>query len=587
LARQVLAVAVMLYGNTPPPGQPYRDGYRTQRNTFQKYFTQNELKEFVETALDTEAVPVGPGILFVFADKMAEQNFLFERQCGRRRLLPIPVQRSPRLRKSSPPRVRISRLETLLDEHQSTIEALWAQWLEQGRSPEPDEFAEHTALCGVFGSWRRVLRIVLATHPTEKLEQAAAQRRNDLLVFFALRLFARKKPYRQFTPSLQRDIKAHFGDYATALNTAQLVLHEVAQPNLLDDDARKASQLGLGYYVDSDYLQLETALVFRLSARLRIYVGCASLLYGDLNDIDLVKIHLRSGKLSLFKFDDFYGKPLPLITERIKIRLRDLDIDFFHYSENLRPLYFKSRYMNEESPKYAEQLAFDEAVESLKLFDPDTYGPSMAEIETMLSNQRLMFRGFSVLPAQDIPDLDKHCGANFLFRDLIECGETWERTGIENRPKQAESYNALHALAINLLDPIIDYFGMIRLTYGFASTALTRKISARIAPTLDQHASCEVNRLGNLICPRKGAAVDFIVEDEDMFEVARWIAVHLPFDRIYLYGRNRPLHISYGPENVRQITLMQPVQSQGNRYYPRTLSVAAFEKFVCSDKCDF
>lgn len=580
LANRLLSVAVMLYGNEAPPGRPYRDGYRTQRNTFQKYFTQSEFKEFVETVLDAEAIPVGPGILLVFADKMAEQRFLFERQRGRRRNLPDRFHRTPRSRPTQTPRIRTSRLQTLLDQHEVQLNALWERWIDLGREPEADELEDSSALMTVFGSWRRALRVALATHSQTQLERAVAQRRDDLLVFLALRLFERKQPYRQLEARLQRDIKAHFGDYTNALMAARQALKEVAQPDLLDNAAREASERGLGYYVDSDYLQLEAGLVPRLPARLRIYVGCGSVLYGDLSGVDVVKIHLRSGKLSLLKFDDFAGKPLPLLTERIKIRLRDLEIDFFQYDANPAPLYYKGRYMNEEAPRYAEQLAFDEALEALRLFDPASHGPSLAEFQAALAERRLMIQDFSLMPAQDLPELDAPCGANFRFRDLIECGETWQRTGIDNRPQRAESYNALHALAVELLDPLIDYFGMIRLTYGFASPALTRQIPARIAPALDQHAACELNRLGKLICPRRGAAVDFIVEDEDMLEVARWITQHLPFDRMYVYGPDRPLHLSHGPDASRQVTMMLPGRAANGRLYPRTLTVDAFCSYV-------
>lgn len=580
LARRVLAVGVMLYGNAPPPGRPYRDGYRTQRNTFQKYFTQGEFKEFVETALDAEAIPVGPGILFVFADKMAEQRFLFGRQRSRRLALAERFHRVQRSRPLRTERVHTSRLQALLDQHQVDMDALWDRWLELGREPQADEFEGCAILTAALGSWGRVLRVALATHAQASLERAVAQRRDDLLVFLALRLFERKQPYRQLDASLQRDIKAHFGDYANALSAAQQALNEVAQPSLLDDAAREASERGLGYYVDSDYLQLEAGLVSRLPARLRIFVGCGSVLHGDLSGVDVVKIHLRSSKLSLLKFDDFHGKPLPLMTERIKIRLRDLDIDFFIYNDSPPPLYYKGRYLNEEAPRYAEQLAFDESLEALQLFDSATHGPPLAEIEAVLANRRLMIRGFSLVPAQDTPELDAPCGANFRFRDLIECGETWQRTGIDNSPKQVESYNALHALAVNLLDPLIDYFGMIRLTYGFASAALTREIPARIAPALDQHAACELNRLGKPICPRRGAAVDFIADDEDMLEVARWIACHLPFDRMYVYGRDRPIHLSYGPDACRQVTVMLPKRSGNGGLYPKTLTAEAFSSVV-------
>ena len=70
-----------------------------------------------------------------------------------------------------------------------------------------------------------------------------------------------------------------------------------------------------------------------------------------------------------------------------------------------------------------------------------------------------------------------------------------------------------HDITIQILDPVIDYFGMIRLTYGFCSPELAKEIPSRIDPKRDQHAAHELNRLRNPVCSRLGAAVDFIVED--------------------------------------------------------------------------
>ena len=67
--------------------------------------------------------------------------------------------------------------------------------------------------------------------------------------------------------------------------------------------------------------------------------------------------------------------------------------------------------------------------------------------------------------------------------------------------------------ATQILDPVIEYFGSIRLTYGFASVELNRHIARGIAPKLDQHAACEHGARGILICDRGGAACDFIVDD--------------------------------------------------------------------------
>jgi hypothetical protein len=141
-----------------------------------------------------------------------------------------------------------------------------------------------------------------------------------------------------------------------------------------------------------------------------------------------------------------------------------------------------------------------------------------------------------------------------------------------------ESYDALLALAENVLDPVIDWFGMIRLTYGFCSPALARAIRGRqggpIDPKRDQHAAHEHNRLGNPVCPRLGAAVDFRVEDEDMLEVARWVAANTPFDRLYLYGADRPIHVSYGPEHSRQIVFMR--RGPSGRLVPRVIDLEGF-----------
>jgi hypothetical protein len=108
------------------------------------------------------------------------------------------------------------------------------------------------------------------------------------------------------------------------------------------------------------------------------------------------------------------------------------------------------------------------------------------------------------------------------------------------------------------LDPTIDYFGGIRLTYGLCTSELGRHIKKRVSHELDQHAACEQKQNGRFICDRQGAACDFIVDDEDMLEVARWITLNLPFDRLYYYGMDSPIHVSFGPNQSRVALKMIP-----------------------------
>ncbi|GIU33051.1 hypothetical protein L2719_17515 [Shewanella schlegeliana] len=164
----------------------------------------------------------------------------------------------------------------------------------------------------------------------------------------------------------------------------------------------------------------------------------------------------------------------------------------------------------------------------------------------------------------------------FTLEDLLYCSQTYATQTyatqkLANIPRQRSSIEALKRLSVNLLDPIVEQFGPITLTYGFCSPELARAIkkndNPHIAPNLDQHASHELNRKGKLICPRLGAAVDFFVDamPNQMDEVALWIAENLKFDRIYYYGKSRPLHISYGPEMNQFVQLMNTNEITGRR----------------------
>ena len=370
-------------------------------------------------------------------------------------------------------------------------------------------------------------------------------------------------------------------------------------PPGLGDACRAAAEHGLGWLElegasngegagaeapATGALTLHTSLVEQLPALLRVYINAAAMLYGDVHNADLLKIHIGSGKLTLMRFDDFDGRALPRMLERVKIKLREQDVDVFGYGELFEPpyLYRKSRFINEEYPGYPEQVVFDEALERLEaqgLIDLSGYGPPAAELLATLKRHRWEIDGLALRRMQTPPELDDPCGQFLTFRDLIECGETWQRLaaegdGFDNRPKQLESYSALLELAEQVLDPVIDWFGMIRLTYGFCSPALSRQIPGRIDPKRDQHAAHERNRLGNQVCDRLGAAVDFIIPDEDMLEVAQWIVANAAFDRLYFYGGDRPIHVSCGPENSRQIVRM--VRGSSGRLIPKITQEAAF-----------
>jgi DNA phosphorothioation-associated putative methyltransferase len=564
LTKRVLAVSAMLLNNAIKLGIPYRDGYRTSRNTFQKYYTQAELSGFIATVLDEEPVAVSPGVFFVFRDKNVEQSFL----AGRQRNVTL-LRRLERTERTSIRLPRSERIQLKYESNRAALDSLWQTWLSLGREPDKTEVEQLDCLVGNFGSLSRALRFVADLKDQNLLARAREGRISDLSVYLAMGQFAKRKPYKQLETGLQRDVRSLFGGYSSATAYAQQQLFKIGDPREIGAACVTASEQGLGWLEEGRSLQLHTSLIERLPTALRIYVGCGAILYGDAQTADLLKIHIESGKLTLMKFDDFEGQPLPRMIERVKLNLRSQSVDIFQYGEEFEPpyLFFKSRYINEEFSHYPEQLAFDEKLAGLEFIDFSGYGPKPRVLADLLERHRWLVEGFDLVRAKSVPDLDSLCGRYLTYRQLIECGETQRKTHLPNLPQQVDSYNALWELATNVLDPVIEYYGSIKLTYGFCSSDLARAIPGRIAPSLDQHAAHEKNKKARYICERLGAAVDFLVEDEDMRDVVDWISQNVPFDRIYFYGPHRPIHVSFAPTPKNEI--IELVESTNGKRIPR------------------
>lgn len=527
LANELLVVSAMLANQEAISGRPYGDGILTSRNTFQRYYTQSELQAFIGEVLDEEPLPVSPGIFFIFKDKDVEQRFMYGRLENRRNISRLSyISRSE---KPERPAKRDKTEEKYL-QNRDLLEALWEICLTLGRDPDRSEIPVDqtnkppireielqneghipkptltlSAITANFGSLPTALRFIKSRKDDAEaiLKQARQSRIDDLQVYFSQLQFERRKPYHHLDRRLQKDVKSFFGDFRTALNSGRAMLFAAGKPENIATACFEASESGIGWLEESESLTLPTELVVQLPPVLRTYISCGLRLYGDATSADLIKIHIRSGKLTLMTFDNFIGLPLPRMTQRVKIKLREQDLDIFDYCERYEPpyLYRKSRYINEEFPNYAEQLAFEEVLLEAGLLNFSDFGPKPSDFDSQLALARWQIDGFQLVRSLTIPDLDTPCGRYFTYRQLIECGETQARTGLPNLPKEPDSYNALYELATKILDPLIDYYGMIKLTYGFCSPELSRHINGKrkFLPLSHNFLDCTII-LQNLFC---------------------------------------------------------------------------------------
>jgi hypothetical protein len=89
------------------------------------------------------------------------------------------------------------------------------------------------------------------------------------------------------------------------------------------------------------------------------------------------------------------------------------------------------------------------------------------------------------------------------------------------------------------------------------------------SPSGTSDAGHERKKNGKPDCERLGAACDFLVEDEDMEEVAIWVFENTNVDRVYVYGKDRPIHVSFSQTPARQLVEMK--LSPSGRRVPRVV----------------
>lgn len=568
-AEKVLVVAALIEGQkSRTQAKRYRDGIITQRGTFQKFFTQMELRELIEASLRTDAISAGPGLFLVIRDETERETFLRTRH--KRTSRDVLPRLSSRARQS---------IELTSEEDQIFASAYWEIACEHGRLPRalelPTDLSEW--ITRKFGSAKKAAAWLADHFGREDLERAAQQKKNQLLSYLALAVFRQKKLRLLMTPELRREIRRTFGTLKEAEEEAFRTLRHIADPETLANDCMKACEQGTAQIDAKSRLLVRSERVPELPSSLQVVIGVAEWMGDDLSSVDMVSIGVENAVVTFYRYRGFKDKPFPMLEARLRVHLIKQSVKYLPEKATEAPRFFvgKSDVLHEENE---EQNSLDGVIRDM---NPEAYSTRLVNVETLLrliGGTGRTWKGvelgefFHSLPSERfdiseiegqildhavLPSLEDFCGRYLAYRDFIECGETQEYTGLANRPKQPESYGALRELAVKVLDPVIEEYGMIKLTYGFSSPELSRNISGRITPKLDQHAACELNRRQNLICSRLGAAVDFIVEYESMLEVAQWIAEHCAFDRLYYYGDERPIHVSAGPETNRSLVMMK------------------------------
>ena len=384
LSERLLLVSTMAAGQeNSAHTKTFGDGFLTKTNTFQKFFAPGELESLIEQALDAEAMTLELGMCVIF--RHPEDAEAFEAARNRRR---IDWSEIGAQLKFSTPASRERRNLDRYELHRGLFEEFWQAASELGRVPKPGEFDKLDDLKKSAGGINRALALTLSHHGEALWQKIRAARTEDLLVYVAMTHFRHRFRQREIPLRTRNDIRAFFGDFATAQTRARELLFAAGDPGEIE----LACEIVTCGWQDADALIIHRSLFQELPPLLRVYVQCAAQRYGDPAQADLIKIHKHSRKITFQHYDDFDGKPLPELKTRIKVNLRNLFVEVFDHAAGpkIQLLFFKERFVGTEYPGRAAMEKFSVKLRKLG-FDEMTigYGPDKQSFADILKQNGL------------------------------------------------------------------------------------------------------------------------------------------------------------------------------------------------------
>ena len=352
LARQFLIVSVRV-DRTPARTTDFNDGHMTSRGTFQKIFTQAEIREYVEATLGRRAYPATLGVVYVFADDAAESNYIANQALIRR-----IEHRTELVNQFSKDRIA-KRFVKLAGE--------------LGRLPLPQEFSSYAKLLERFGSPRRIERLTFGQADPKLLAQSQDQKREDILTYFSmLRLQGLHPPPASALPAgIYADIRAIWGKYSAAAEAAETFLFKIGQPDLIGE---AFDQAPAGKRVN-DTLYVHRSVEDALPPLLRLVVFAGKQIVGD-TGYNVLKLSWDGRKVAFLTYDRFDEEAHPALRNSVLAYLPKTDYGIRDYSDSSNPpvLHRKETLVLQDYPAFEKFRALTEKEERFGLLSQGGIG---------------------------------------------------------------------------------------------------------------------------------------------------------------------------------------------------------------------
>ena len=379
LTRKVLIVSARLDWEATDAAVDFQgDGIITGKRTFQKFFTQEELRQWIEQVVDRRPVAAAPGVFYVFRDDTDEQSFAVNRVSRHRR--------TP----------GIKECQELVTGHKKLIEPLMAFVNERGRLPVDGELSTAAQLRQVFGSVARAFSHLRRLTGTDRWDRIRQDRRADVLVYLALAAFPKRPRFSTLPDEQRHDIRAFFGSYKAGCVEADALLFSAGNQDVIDQACRGAT---VGKLLP-DALYVHHSAIDYLPPVLRVYEGCGHQLAGAVDRLTLVKLFRRRARVSYLAYEDFDRVAHPALQTSIIADLKRLDLHFRDYTRSSNPpvLHRKELFVANDYPRRATFARLTSREEKLELLRTDRTIGTREGWQAVLSARHLAVRGHRLLP---------------------------------------------------------------------------------------------------------------------------------------------------------------------------------------------
>ena len=377
-AQDTLIVSARLATDTADlkPAGIYGDGVVTSIGTFQKFYEQDELKDWLDEHLPEPAVPAGPGVFYVFREGTDRIGFLASRY--RRRANAV-----------------LPSVEFGIEEHKELLQPLIAFFERRGRAPADDELPGSETIRERFGSVRRALRLIERGHDPEAWKQVVLSRGQDLLLFLALARFDGRPLFGQLPMEVRRDVKGLFSTYRSACEQADVALLAVGDMSRVLRAARRSP---VGKVTPSAIYVHESALD-SLPPLLRLYEGCARRYIGRVEEANLVKLHTTEPMISYLSYPEFESDPHPALAHSLAVHLQTFRLRERDYRNSRNPpiLHRKETFITPDHPLHAKFARLTRLEESKGLFEDTTRIGTRDGWMQQLENKGVTLRGHRVV----------------------------------------------------------------------------------------------------------------------------------------------------------------------------------------------